>query len=100
MSEISEYMVYEDIVYDENIKYDDTTLLLQALQVDPREIHISDNMIVADLYFYHFQEQTYENDALFQEMINHAARVLDTSVTSKSIMKDLVKTLSEKTKCM
>lgn len=95
MSEITESIAYEDVVHDEGVDYNITTLVLQALQTDPREIHINDDMTINDLYFYHFQEQTPQNDQLFREMIYHASSILCVPIKSDLKFMDLIKTLTK-----
>lgn len=95
MSEKPGNIIHEDVVKDEGVDYDVTTLVLQAFQVDPREVHVSENMTISDFYFYHFQELTPKNDELFKQMINHAIIVLGVPVMLDLKITDLVKVLEK-----
>lgn len=96
-TELVETIAYEDVLYDDNVNYDISTLVLQALQIDPREVQVNNNTTVSDFYFYHFQEQSAQNDHLFQEMINHAAKVLCIQLRPDSIVMELCKTIEKST---
>lgn len=77
---------------DENVTYDGKTLVLQALQVDPREIEDID-LIISDLYYYHFKEQNIKNDALFEVICEEAGEILGVKINMNDTIKNLINKL-------
>ncbi len=52
-------------------------------------------MTVNCLHFYHFQEQTPQNDQLFREMMNHTSSILCVPIKPNLKFMDLIKTLTK-----
>ncbi len=69
---------------------DKMMMILNALQVDEetaRKCHLGTK--VADLYYFHFAEQTPLNDELFGEILGHASSVLQCDIRPEYSLKSI-----------
>ena len=99
VEEITVPMQHEEISEDGNTPdvignyVENVATILQALQIEPKQVPVYDCTTIADLYWFHFEDQNETNDALFVELIQDASAMLHLPISQEDTVYHLASKL-------